>query len=34
MSNLVEFAKQELQIVGYDLDQKEEDPNKWLVVQW
>lgn len=31
MSNLTEFAKRELQLVGYDLDQKEEDPNKWLV---
>jgi hypothetical protein len=27
---LIEHAKIELKAVGYDLDQKEEDPNKWI----
>jgi len=30
-SNLLQHARRELQILGYDLDQKEEDPNKWIV---
>jgi hypothetical protein len=30
-SNLLKHARRELQLVGYDLNQKEEDPNKWIV---
>ncbi len=30
-SNLLKHARRELQVLGYDLDQKEEDPNKWMV---
>ncbi len=30
MSNLLEHAKRELEAVGYDLSQTEEDPNKWI----
>jgi len=30
-SNLLKHAKRELQLLGYDLNQKEEDPNKWMV---
>lgn len=29
-SNLIKHAKDELRIAGYDLNQKEEDPNKWI----
>lgn len=30
-SNYIKFAKRELEILRYDLNQKEEDPNKWIV---
>jgi len=30
-SNYIKHAKRELQAIGYNLDQKEEDPNKWIV---
>jgi hypothetical protein len=30
-SNVIKHAKQELKAVGYDLDEKEEGPNKWIV---
>ena len=30
-SNLLKHAKRELQFAGYDLNQEEEDPNKWMV---
>lgn len=30
-SNLIRHAKDELKLAGYDLNQKEEDPNKWIV---
>jgi hypothetical protein len=30
MSNLLEHAKRELLAAGYDPDQTEEDPNKWI----
>jgi hypothetical protein len=31
MSGLLEFAKNELEYLGYDLNQEEEDPDKWIV---
>ena len=31
MSNLIEHAKRELKIAGYDLEDREEGPNKWMV---
>lgn len=31
MSGIVEHAKLELQAVGYNLDDQEEGPNKWIV---
>ncbi len=30
-SGLMRHAKRELELAGYDLNQKEEDPNKWIV---
>ncbi len=29
-SNYIHHAKRELEFAGYDLEQKEEDPNKWI----
>jgi hypothetical protein len=29
-SNCIQHAKKELQAIGYDLNQTEEDPNKWI----
>ena len=31
MSNCIEHAKREFIALGYDLEQTEEDPNKWIV---
>ena len=31
MSNYIEHAKREFVAMGYDLDTKEEDPNKWIM---
>ena len=31
MSNYIEHAKREFIAIGYDLEQTEEDPNKWIV---
>ena len=31
MSNLIKHAKRELKAVGYDLNDKEDGPNKWIV---
>lgn len=30
MSNLIDHAKRELAFAGYDLNQTEENPNKWI----
>lgn len=29
-SNLIKHAKRELEVMGYDLNEKEENPNKWI----
>lgn len=31
MGNLIEHAKKELQAIGYNLEETEEGPNKWIV---
>ncbi len=31
MSNLIEHAKREFKAIGYNLNQKKEDPDKWIV---
>ena len=31
MSNLLAHARREFEIIGYDLDDQEEGPNKWIV---
>ncbi len=31
MSNTIEYAKREFKALGYDLDDKEEGPNKWIM---
>jgi len=31
MGNLIDHAKRELKAIGYNLDQVEEDPDKWIV---
>jgi hypothetical protein len=31
MSNLISHAKKELELIGYDLNSTEENPNKWMV---
>lgn len=30
-SKYIQFAKREFKTLGYDLDDKEENPNKWLI---
>jgi hypothetical protein len=30
MSNLVEYAKSEMRLIGYSDDMSEDDPNKWM----
>jgi hypothetical protein len=30
-NNLIQFAKQELALIGYKMDETEEGPNKWIV---
>jgi len=30
-SDIIKHAKRELELSGYDLNQTEEDPNKWMV---
>lgn len=31
MGNIIDHAKRELELIGYDLNDKEEGPNKWMV---